>query len=98
MFERPDFRRTQGRRVGTYDKLDEDGIINPGSIVNGDDIIIGQTQNELSSPLELLQQYYRHCGRGPFNHIGKYRACDDDNVQRRHHHSIILIPMTVVAM
>lgn len=43
IFERPDFKRTQNRRFGTYDKLDMDGIVNPGSIVNGDDIIIGKT-------------------------------------------------------
>ena len=42
-FERIDFTKTQGRRVGTYDKLDLDGIINPGAIVNGDDIIIGKS-------------------------------------------------------
>jgi len=43
VFERPDFSRTQARRMGTYDKLDVDGIIMPGEIVNGDDIIIGKT-------------------------------------------------------
>jgi DNA-directed RNA polymerase II subunit RPB2 len=43
VFERPDFKRTQNRRLGTYDKLDLDGIVTPGSIVNGDDIIIGKT-------------------------------------------------------
>ena len=43
VFERPDFRKTQNIRFGTYDKLDYDGIINPGAIVNGDDIIIGKS-------------------------------------------------------
>jgi len=42
-FEIPDFRRTLGRRRGTYDKLDKDGIIEPGATVSGDDIIIGKT-------------------------------------------------------
>lgn len=50
-FCRPDPAKTSGLRHGTYDKLDKDGIICPGTQVSGDDIIIGKvapvTQNEL---------------------------------------------------
>lgn len=41
----PDFHNTRGRQQGTYDKLDQDGIICPANQVSGDDIIIGKVKN-----------------------------------------------------
>ena len=41
-FTVPDFAKTSGRKHGEYEKLDIDGLINPGVLVSGDDIIIGK--------------------------------------------------------
>jgi DNA-directed RNA polymerase II subunit RPB2 len=41
-FTIPDFSKTSARKHGTYDKLDIDGLISPGVLVSGDDIIIGK--------------------------------------------------------
>lgn len=41
--EKPDSEVTAGMRVGTYEKLDEDGLVSPGTPVNGEDVIVGKT-------------------------------------------------------
>ncbi|KAI9791745.1 MAG: DNA-dependent RNA polymerase II [Peltula sp. TS41687] len=59
-FEKPMRSDTVRLKHGTYDKLDEDGVINPGVRVSGEDIIIGKTAPIAPDAEELGQRTKYH--------------------------------------
>ncbi|KAI9887347.1 MAG: DNA-dependent RNA polymerase II [Watsoniomyces obsoletus] len=62
-FEKPMRSDTLRIKHGTYDKIDEDGIIAPGVRVSGDDIIIGKTAPIAPDSEELGQRTKYHVKR-----------------------------------
>lgn len=50
-FENPEAAKCSARKHGNYEKLDLDGIVCPGVLVNGDDIIIGKRSLASSSQI-----------------------------------------------
>lgn len=71
-FAIPDFAKTSGRKHGEYDKLDIDGIICPGVLVSGDDIIVGKvaktSQNTFNDDIrEQANKKFKDCST-PLKH------------------------------
>ncbi|KIY51271.1 DNA-directed RNA polymerase II, subunit 2 [Fistulina hepatica ATCC 64428] len=62
-FEKPSRDTTIRMKHGTYDKLDDDGLIAPGTGVNGEDIIIGKTAPIPPDSEELGQRTRNHTRR-----------------------------------
>ncbi|KAK7709362.1 DNA-dependent RNA polymerase II [Diaporthe eres] len=62
-FEKPFRSDTLRLKHGTYDKLDDDGIIAPGVRVSGEDIIIGKTSPINPDNQELGQRTAQHVKR-----------------------------------
>ncbi|CAN8106334.1 unnamed protein product [Discula destructiva] len=62
-FEKPFRSDTLRLKHGTYDKLDDDGIIAPGVRVSGEDIIIGKTSPINADNQELGQRTDQHVKR-----------------------------------
>lgn len=62
-FEKPTRETTLRMKHGTYDKLEDDGFIAPGTGVRGDDIIIGKTAPIPPDSEELGQRTRAHTRR-----------------------------------
>lgn len=62
-FEKPQRSETLRLKHGTYDKIGEDGIIEPGIRVSGEDIIMGKTAPMAPDAEELGQRQKQHIKR-----------------------------------
>ncbi|KAI9467671.1 DNA-dependent RNA polymerase II [Coemansia sp. RSA 989] len=60
VFDRPTRDTTLRLKHGTYEKLEDDGLVAPGTRVSGDDIIIGKTMPIPPDSMELGQRTTRH--------------------------------------
>lgn len=61
--EKPSSQDTLVRRGNNYDKLDDDGLVMPGTRVTGDDILVGKTVPLPEDSEEMGQRAARHTKR-----------------------------------
>lgn len=62
-FEKPNRNETLRMKHGTYDKIDDDGVIAPGVRVSGEDIIMGKTAPMAPDSEEQGQRQKQHIKR-----------------------------------
>lgn len=58
-FEKPSLSTTAGMRLGSYDKLDHDGLVAPATRVSGGDVVIGKTTPLRDPQLRSVRQTKR---------------------------------------
>ena len=87
-FERPNRETVEGMKRGEYSKLDDDGLVTPGTRVSGDDIIIGKTAPMDERPEERMDagqaRYTRRDASTPLraSGAGTSTRCADDQPGR----------------
>lgn len=55
LFECPDYRTTKSTKFGSYDKLDKDGLVQPGTPMGGGDIFVGRTEALPANDMYAMQ-------------------------------------------
>jgi DNA-directed RNA polymerase II subunit RPB2 len=80
MLEKPIREETIGLKHGTYEKLEDDGLIAPGTRVSGGDIIIGKTSQLSAATQELGQRTERHTKRDASTPLKSTESGIVDNV------------------